>query len=89
MQAALTFPLSGPGETPGAITMRLAGGGEDLVVVFNATVSPVTQSIPGASGFALHPVLADSVDPVLRTAAFASGAFTVPARSVAVFTRSS
>jgi pullulanase/glycogen debranching enzyme len=87
VQAALTFPLSGPGETPGVITMRLTGGGKDLVVVFNAVTAPVTQSVPGASGYVLHPVLAGSVDPVLRTASFADGVFTVPARSVAVFTR--
>jgi pullulanase-type alpha-1,6-glucosidase len=87
VQAALTFPLSGPGETPGVVTMRLAGAGEDLVVVFNATTSTVTQDVPGAAGYVLHPVLAESVDPALRTASFAAGVFTVPARSVAVFTR--
>jgi hypothetical protein len=38
---------------------------------------------------ALHPVLKQSADPVLRTASFdrATGTFTVPARSVAVFVR--
>jgi hypothetical protein len=34
---------------------------------------------------ALHPVLANSVDPVVRTASFAGGTFTVPPRTVAVF----
>jgi hypothetical protein len=35
----------------------------------------------------LHPVLAQSADPVARTASFdpASGTFTVPARTVAVY----
>jgi pullulanase len=41
-------------------------------------------------GFALHPVQADSQDPVVRQAAFdpATGTLTVPARTVAVFTTS-
>jgi hypothetical protein len=43
--------------------------------------------VAGASGYSLHPVLRESADPVLRTASFADGVFTVPGRSVAVFSR--
>jgi pullulanase-type alpha-1,6-glucosidase len=87
VQAALTFPVSGPGETPGVLTMRLTGGSEDLVVVFNARPSASSVPVADASGFSLHPALRESADPVLRTAAFADGVFTVPGRSVAVFSR--
>jgi pullulanase/glycogen debranching enzyme len=94
VQQRVSFPMSGTGETPGVITMRLDGTGVDkqwksVTVVFNATPSAATQTVSGLRGadIALHPVLAQSADPVLRTAAFdgATGTFTVPARSVAVF----
>jgi len=59
------------------------------VVVFNATPFATTQFVPAAAGadFALHPVQASGPDPVVRTASFVvgSGAFTVPARTAAVF----
>ncbi|MCS0636266.1 pullulanase-type alpha-1,6-glucosidase [Streptomyces sp. LP05-1] len=87
VREALSFPLSGPEETPGVITMRLG----DLVVVFNATPGTRTQTVPALSGTAYrpHPVQARGADPVTRTAAYdrGSGTFTVPARTVAVFTR--
>ncbi|SDZ11352.1 alpha-1,6-glucosidases, pullulanase-type [Micromonospora pattaloongensis] len=94
VQQRVSFPLSGTGETPGVLTMRLDGTGLDkrwssITVVFNATPSTVTQTVGGLRGadVALHPVLATSADPALRTARFdaATGTFTVPARSVAVF----
>ncbi|MHC0430912.1 pullulanase-type alpha-1,6-glucosidase [Streptomyces sp. O3] len=87
VQDALSFPLSGKDETPGVITMR-AG---DLVVVFNATPERQTQRVAGlaGAGYRLHPVQADGSDPVVKSASYQaeSGAFTVPARTVAVFTR--
>ncbi|MFJ3230153.1 pullulanase-type alpha-1,6-glucosidase [Streptomyces sp. NPDC086787] len=87
VQSRLSFPLSGRDETPGVITMRLG----DLVVVFNATPEKQTQRIGTLAGtpYRLHPVQAGGADPVVRTAAYAvgSGTFTVPARTVAVFTR--
>ncbi|MFB7392719.1 pullulanase-type alpha-1,6-glucosidase [Streptomyces sp. NPDC056191] len=86
VQDALSFPLSGPEETPGVITMRLG----DLVVVFNASPRRQTQRIPGLAGtpYALHPVQANGSDTVVKTSSYApgSGTFTVPARTVAVFT---
>ncbi|MCF2125243.1 pullulanase-type alpha-1,6-glucosidase [Strepomyces sp. STD 3.1] len=87
VQSRLSFPLSGKDETPGVITMRLG----DLVVVFNATPQEQRQRLRGSAGtgYRLHPAQASGADPVVRDAAYAkaSGTFTVPARTVAVFTR--
>ncbi|WDZ84142.1 pullulanase-type alpha-1,6-glucosidase [Micromonospora cathayae] len=94
VQKRVAFPLSGPKETPGVLTMTLDGRGLDrqwrsVTVVFNATPEAATQQVTGLRGadVALHPVLRGSADQALRTASFdaASGTFTVPARSVAVF----
>ena len=92
VQKRLAFPLAGPSATPGVITMTLDARGVDrrwksLVVVFNATPNEATQHVPAYDGarVALHPVLANSADPVVRTASFANGTFTVPARTVAVY----
>ncbi|GAA4922330.1 pullulanase-type alpha-1,6-glucosidase [Streptomyces coeruleoprunus] len=86
VQSALSFPLSGTGETPGVITMRLG----DLVVVFNATPQQQKQTVPALTGkgYAVHPVQANGSDATVKAAAYESdsGTFTVPARTVAVFT---
>ncbi|MFG3493802.1 pullulanase-type alpha-1,6-glucosidase [Streptomyces sp. NPDC047928] len=86
VQSALSFPLSGKDETPGVITMRLG----DLVVVFNATPERQEQTVTGLAGrgYALHPVQANGADATVKASSYeaASGTFTVPARSVAVFT---
>ncbi|MCX4761459.1 pullulanase-type alpha-1,6-glucosidase [Streptomyces sp. NBC_01275] len=87
VQSALSFPLSGTDETPGVITMELG----DLVVVFNATPTAQRQTVGAlaGTGYRLHPVQAAGADPVVKAARFerASGAFTAPARTVAVFSR--
>ncbi|MEU2058948.1 pullulanase-type alpha-1,6-glucosidase [Streptomyces sp. NPDC013455] len=87
VQERLSFPLSGTDETPGVITMRIG----DLVVVFNATPERQEQRVPALAGdrFRLHPVQAEGADAVVKTSAYAagSGTFTVPPRTVAVFTR--
>ncbi|MFI6102604.1 pullulanase-type alpha-1,6-glucosidase [Streptomyces sp. NPDC051310] len=87
VQSALSFPLSGEDETPGVITMRLG----DLVVVFNATPERQTQTVAALTGkgYALHPVQARGADATVRSSAYdpATGTFTVPARTVAVFTQ--
>ncbi|MFF4950242.1 pullulanase-type alpha-1,6-glucosidase [Streptomyces chattanoogensis] len=87
VQSALSFPLSGTDETPGVITMRLGR----LVVVFNATPHRQTQHLPATAGtpYTLHPVQARGADPTVKSASYqaTSGTFTVPARTVAVFTR--
>ncbi|MFJ6200233.1 pullulanase-type alpha-1,6-glucosidase [Micromonospora sp. NPDC092111] len=94
VQKRVAFPLSGERETPGVLTMTLDARGLDgrwksVTVVFNATPATAKQTLTGLRGadVALHPVLANSADPALRTASFdrAGGTFTVPARSVAVF----
>ncbi|MEV3938529.1 pullulanase-type alpha-1,6-glucosidase [Glycomyces sp. NPDC049804] len=96
----VSFPLSekaqsGTGETPGVITMRIDLDGlddafETVTVVFNASPDPVAQTVADAagSGAALHPVLRESADPAMAEASFddATGTFTVPGRTVAVFT---
>jgi pullulanase/glycogen debranching enzyme len=60
---------------PGVIVMVLSG---QIVVIFNATPHATTQTAD-ASATKLHPALAE------REATYAGGAFTVPARTVAVF----
>ncbi|MFE2263843.1 pullulanase-type alpha-1,6-glucosidase [Streptomyces griseosporeus] len=84
VQRQLAFPLSGAEETPGVITMRLG----DLVVVFNATPERQQQHVGSLAGTAyrLHPVQAAGSDPVVKTSSYSDGTFTVPARTVAVFT---
>lgn len=85
VQSALSFPLSGTGETPGVITMRLG----DLVVVFDATPERQQQRVAALAGthYRLHPVQASGADPVVKTSSYdaATGTFTVPGRTVAVF----
>ncbi|MEZ0029048.1 pullulanase-type alpha-1,6-glucosidase [Kitasatospora sp. MAP12-15] len=95
VQQRLSYPLSGtPGEIPGVITLHLDGTGlpgaeKGLTVVFNATPSQQTQTLTALRGSsqALHPAQAGGGDPVVKRSAFdpASGTFTVPARTVAVF----
>jgi pullulanase-type alpha-1,6-glucosidase len=94
IQRSVSFPLSGPGETPGVITMTLTGDPrwKSVTVVFNATPGTATQTLPGLrdATVALHPVQAASADPVVRGSRFesATGTLTVPARTVAVFVQS-
>ncbi|MGW3283221.1 pullulanase-type alpha-1,6-glucosidase [Streptomyces sp. NPDC001002] len=88
VRAKLSFPLSGKDETPGVITMELG----DLVVVFNATPKEQEQRVGAlaGTGYRLHPVQAAGTDTVVKSARYArdSGTFTVPARTVTVFSRS-
>ncbi|MEU9146848.1 pullulanase-type alpha-1,6-glucosidase [Streptomyces sp. NPDC048349] len=87
VQDRLSFPLSGPEETPGVITMVLG----DLVVVFNATPTARPQRVPAlaGTGYALHPVQAAGSDATVKRSTYdrTTGEFTVPGRTVAVFTR--
>jgi pullulanase/glycogen debranching enzyme len=97
IQERVSFPKGGPGQTPGVIVMAIDDrAGEDLdpaaeglVVVFNASDEVTTQVVPGLAGaaYALHPIQAAGGDPVVKGSAYdaASGGFTVPARTVAVF----
>ncbi|HEX8092515.1 pullulanase-type alpha-1,6-glucosidase, partial [Jatrophihabitans sp.] len=97
IEQKLSFPNSGPSSTPGVITMRIddtVGKNVDhhlagLVVVFNATPNATTQTVAGLAGrrYVLDPLQARGSDPIVRTAGFdrATGTFTVPGRTVAVF----
>ena len=91
----LDFHNTGPDQIPGLLVMSITDGvcaGEDLdpnhdgvLVMFNSTPEPQSFTLDGAEGFTLHPAQQASADPVVRTAAFADGTFTVPARTTAVF----
>ncbi|MEU1482535.1 pullulanase-type alpha-1,6-glucosidase [Streptomyces sp. NPDC005752] len=87
VQDTLSFPLSGKEETPGVITMRLG----KLVVVMNATPGTQTQDVPGLAGkeYALHPVQTAGADGTVKKSSYErkSGGFTVPGRTVAVFSQ--
>lgn len=84
-------------QQPGVIVYSLSDiEGDDLdpnhefvVVLFNATDAEITftNSDLTGMGLVLHPVLLNSHDPVVQDAAFDStnGAFTIPARTTAVF----
>jgi pullulanase-type alpha-1,6-glucosidase len=97
VQRRLSYPAGGPDQTPGVIVMHLDDrAGPDLdrrwegvVVVFNASDEPTTQSVPALAGahYRLHPVQAGGADPVVRTSSYdaGNGTFSVPARTVAVF----
>ena len=73
-------------DTVGPNVDKSLGG---MVVIFNATPDATTQSVSGVAGqrFQLDPIQQDGSDPVVRTARYsaATGTFTVPGRTVAVF----
>ncbi|WP_217552653.1 pullulanase-type alpha-1,6-glucosidase [Streptomyces sp. GbtcB6] len=87
VQSKLSFPLSGKDETAGVITMELG----DLVVVFNASPERQEQRVGtlAGTGYRLHPVQASGADSVVKSASYEreTGTFTVPGRTVAVFSR--
>ena len=97
VQQKVSFPVAGPSQTPGVIVMRIddtVGPNLDralkgLVVVFNASDETMTQTLAATAGqrYNLHPVQANGSDPIVKTATHdtATGQFTVPARTVAVF----
>jgi pullulanase-type alpha-1,6-glucosidase len=97
IQQKVSFPDSGPAATPGIIIERIddtTGPNIDkklkgMIIVFNATPTTTTQTVTAAQGqhYRLDHYQATGSDPVVKTAAFnpITGAFTVPARTVAVF----
>lgn len=97
VQERLAFYNTGPEQIPGLIVMSLsdlAGANLDpnygmIVVLFNATPETQSFTIADVAGlpFTLHPVQQASSDAVVQTASFnaANAAFTVPARTTAVF----
>ena len=97
VQQHVSFGNTGPDQTPGLIAMTVSDlDGADLdpsferiVVIVNATdhvASHVDDQLAGTP-LALHPVLVESVDPIVGTSTYdaAQGRFVVPARTVAVF----
>jgi pullulanase len=97
VQERLQFHNVGAEQLPGLIVMSLSDlTGEDIdpsfdmvVVLFNANPESVSFTETAVSNlpFTLHPVQQNSVDGVVQTATFdaASGTFTVPAWTTAVF----
>lgn len=97
VQARVIFHNTGAEQIPGLIVMELSDGvGENLdpqyarvVVIFNADDGAVdfhAEAFEGAA-FELHPILAGSADAVAQTSTFdsASGTFSIPALTTAVF----
>lgn len=96
IQQKVTFPNSGTDAAPGVIVMLIDDlVGDDVdpalegaLVVFNASPSEISQTVPDLAGrdFALTPAQADGSDAVVKATTWdaASGTVTVPARSVAV-----
>jgi pullulanase len=95
IQARVSFPNAGVNQTPGVIVMLLDDtAGEDLdaeyaqvLVIFNATPEAQAVTVDVDGEWALHPVLAESVDEVVRGAAAEGGVFRVPGLTTAVFVR--
>jgi pullulanase-type alpha-1,6-glucosidase len=97
IQQKLSFPNSGPNETPGVIVMRLddtIGPNVDsllrgMVIVFNATPDTVTQHIAATAGqrYYLDRFQLFGRDTTVKQSRNdpTTGSFTVPARTVAVF----
>ncbi len=94
IEQRLSFANTGPDQQPGLIVMQLTDYEPDLdptydriVVLFNATSQQLSYTLPdaGDAAFALHPIQADSADPVVREASYSAGTFSVPAYTTAVF----
>ncbi|HEX5840708.1 MAG TPA: alpha-1,6-glucosidase domain-containing protein, partial [Anaerolineales bacterium] len=95
IESIVSFYNNGPEQIPGLIVMRLMDSEnldpvhEEIVVLFNANPEPVTFSDPAFAGknFTLNSIQQESSDPLVRDSMFdsASGTFTIPARTTAVF----
>ncbi len=97
----LHFLNTGPDQQAGLIVMTLSdemepdldGGYEYIVVLFNANdeVQSFTDASLAERPLVLHPVQVESTDPVVRESTFdvATGAFSIPARTTAVFVQPS
>ena len=94
------FPDQGLGQLPGVVVMQVGDGTTQVgdhayasaLTIFNASNTAQTITYPWYAGrnVALHPALLASADATVRSATFtaATGAFTVPARTTAVFVES-
>jgi len=93
----LKFYNTGSTQVPGLVAMGLDGCTEPgfapaegaVMLIFNASDEARTLNLFGTEAWTLHPVLASSTDPVVRTARHDANGFFVPARTTAVFQRAS
>jgi pullulanase len=94
IQHRVAFLNTGPKQAAGLIVMAIDGSESDakerlIVVLFNASPRPQTFFAAELKTVALdlHPVLAESADPIVRKSSFdkATGVFGVPGRTTAVF----
>ena len=96
IQRRVRFENTGVNQLPGLVVMTIEGDRfarlgeyEQAVVLFNGADEEQRISVSSLKDarLELHPVLKDSTDPVARSSAFdaATGSFTVPARTTAVF----
>ncbi|GAA5185848.1 pullulanase-type alpha-1,6-glucosidase [Rugosimonospora acidiphila] len=94
VQQRVTFPLSGTdGEVPGVITEHLDGHGlntyRSVTVIYNATPTAQHQTLSALAGAhqLLDPIQRDGTDQTVKRSSYAAatGTFTVPPYTVAVF----
>jgi pullulanase len=96
IQERVAYHNTGPTQIPGLIVMSILDdeGAIDrttelVFALFNANDDDVSFPMPAASGLdlRLHPVQASSTDPIVGLSAFdiATGTFSVPGRTTAVF----
>ena len=97
IQQKVSFPDSGPTGTPGVIVERIDDtvgadadpGRKGLLIVFNAGPKMTTQTVAATAGqtWRLNPVQASGADRIVKASSYnrTTGAFSVPARTVAVF----
>ncbi|MFC4452196.1 pullulanase-type alpha-1,6-glucosidase [Deinococcus sonorensis] len=93
VQQGLSFLNTGPQQTPGVIVMRLTGAVNaqnpyrNVVVVFNGSGQTTSVKDPALAPLklSLHPVLAQSSDPVVRQSKATGNTLSVPALTTAVF----
>jgi hypothetical protein len=92
---SVSFLNTGSDQIPGLIIMRLVDAEQidpnyaEILVFFNASPDTVTFSDSTwiGAGFALHPILVNSVDLIAARAAFnrSAGTFSIPALTTSVF----
>lgn len=96
VEKRVSFENTGPFQVPGVVAMRIDGCADPsglsppegaVMVVINASDDPRTLERYTGETWTLHPVLAASADPVVRTARHDANGFFVPARTTAVFRR--
>jgi len=93
----LKFHNTGPFQIPGVVAMSIEGCTEPgltppegaVMVVVNASDDPRTLGLYTDQAWTLHPVQQASTDPMVRTARHDANGFFVPARTTAVFRRTS